>query len=343
MYQKYQQKVLQDLKLDFKDVLIVPQNSSIDSRSKVNLMRTFYFRYYKHALTCIPIIASNMTTVGTLSMQTELSKLGILTVLNKFISIDDTTSKIISKDYTFLSCGINDYQNIIDAITIYGFDKICIDIANGYLDKLIETIKFFRTTFPHLLIMAGNVATSSRCVELIEAGADIVKIGIGSGSACLTRLKTGVGYPQLSCILDSEQDTHYNGGLIISDGGCSSSSDVCKAFGANADFVMLGGMLAGHNESEGEIIEVKGHKKMLVYGMSSKVAQDKFNGGMNDYRTSEGRCMLIDYRGSVNNTIQDILGGLRSYGTYIGCENIQSFSQNTTFIQVKQQLNNPYD
>lgn len=336
-------KISEDLKLDFKDVLIVPQNSSVESRNKVNLTRTFQFKYYPKSLTCIPIIASNMTTVGTISMQIELSKISALTVLNKFVVINDETNKLISKNYTFLSCGINDYQHTIDAIVNYGFDKICIDIANGYLDNLIDTIRYFRMTFPHLLIMAGNVATSSRCIELIEAGADIVKIGIGSGSACLTRLKAGVGYPQLSCILDSQVETHINGGFIISDGGCSSPSDICKAFGAGADFVMLGGMLAGHNESEGEIMEVKGQQKMLMYGMSSKFAQDKFNNGMHSYRTSEGRCMLINYRGKVEDTLLDILGGLRSYGTYIGCDLIENFSKNTYFIRVNQQLNNPYD
>lgn len=336
-------KVINDIKLDFKDVLIVPQQSSVNSRSDVNLKRTFTFKYYPKQLTCIPIIASNMSTVGTISMQNELSKLEILTVLNKFVVINDETSKLISKDYTFLSCGVNDYDSIIEAIDNYGFDKICIDIANGYIDKIIDTIKFFRSKYPHLLIMAGNVATNVRTVQLIKAGADIVKLGIGSGSACLTRLKTGVGYPQLSCILDIAETKHLHKGLIVSDGGCSSSSDICKAFGAGADFVMLGGMLAGHVESEGDIMEVKGHKKMLLYGMSSKIAQDKFNGGMNSYRTSEGRCMLLDYRGIVSHTIQDILGGLRSYGTYIGCNNIVDFTDHTTFIRVNQQLNNPYD
>lgn len=332
-------KVIEDIKLDFKDVLIVPKNSNVDSRSKVNLLRTFKFKYYPKELTCIPIVASNMSTVGTISMQKELSKTSTLTVLNKFVNLDHT----ISTEFTFLSCGINDYQDTVDAIRTYGFDKLCIDIANGYLEKLIETIQYFRSEFPHLLIMAGNVATPSRCVELIESGADIVKIGIGSGSACLTRLKTGVGYPQLSCILDCEKAVHDAGGLLVSDGGCSSSSDICKAFGANSDFVMLGGMLAGHIESEGDILEINGKKKMLMYGMSSKIAQDKFNGGMNDYRTSEGRCMLLDYRGNVSTTMQDIMGGLRSYGTYIGCYNIETFSENTIFIRVNNQLNNPYD
>jgi GMP reductase len=336
-------KIIDDIKLDFKDVLIVPQNSNLNSRSEVNIIRTFKFKYYPKELRCIPIIASNMSTVGTISMQTELSKMGILTVLNKFIEINDDNASLISKDYTFLSCGINDTEYVIEAIDKYGFDKICIDIANGYISKMLDTIQFFRSKYPHLLIMAGNVATKQRCIDLIDAGADIVKIGIGSGSACLTRLKTGVGYPQLSCILDSEKDVHDHNGFIISDGGCSSSADICKAFGANADFVMLGGMLAGHLESEGDIMDVKGHKKMLMYGMSSKIAQDKFNGGMNDYRTSEGRCMLLDYRGNVKHTIQDVLGGLRSYGTYIGCSDIQRFSENTTFIKVNRQLNNPYD
>lgn len=338
-----QSKIMDDIKLDFKDVLIVPKSSYVNSRSKVSLTRTFKFKYYPHSLTCIPIIASNMSTVGTISMQNELSKIGALTVLNKFVNINESNVSLISKEYTFLSCGIKDIEHTIYLIQTYGFDKICIDIANGYIINMIDTIRFFREKFPHLLIMAGNVATESRCIELINAGADIVKIGIGSGSACLTRLKTGIGYPQLSCILDSEKLVHEHGGYIISDGGCSSSSDICKAFGANADFVMLGGMLAGHLESEGDIMDVKGSKKMLTYGMSSKIAQDKFNGGMNEYRTSEGRCMLLDYRGSVNNTIQDILGGLRSYGTYIGCNNIQDFAANTTFIKVNRQLNNPYD
>jgi len=211
------------------------------------------------------------------------------------------------------------------------------------LERVTEVIKLFRSEFPELLIMAGNVATPERSEELIEAGADITKNGIGSGSACLTRLKAGVGYPQLSCIMECCPGVHQIGGHIINDGGCSSPADLCKAFGAGADFVMLGGMLGGHFESEGDIMDVNGKKKMLMYGMSSKTAQEKFNGGMNDYRSSEGRSFLLDYRGHVNNTIQDILGGLRSCGTYVGANNIEEFEKNIRFIKVNQQLNNPYD
>jgi GMP reductase len=338
-----QPKVSDDIKLDFKDVLIVPQNSLLKSRNDVSLCRTFKFKYYPKELTCIPIIASNMSTVGTVSMANELAKDRILTVLHKYVPESDY--HLVSKKYTFISCGISDkeVENTKRCILEYGFDKVCIDIANGYLDRLIDVIKIFRSEFPELLIMAGNVATPERSTELIRAGADITKNGIGSGSACLTRLKAGVGYPQLSCILESAKMVHSVGGYIISDGGCSSPADLCKAYGAGADFVMLGGMLGGHLESEGDIMDVNGKKKMLMYGMSSKTAQEKFNGGMNEYRSSEGRSFLLDYRGKVKDTIQDILGGLRSCGTYIGAYSLEEFEKNIRFIRVNQQLNNPYD
>jgi GMP reductase len=336
-------KVSEDIKLDFKDVLIVPQASSLKSREDVGLLRNFKFKYYPKELTCIPIIASNMSTVGTVSMANELVKYRILTVLHKYVP--ETEFPLVSKNYTFISCGTN-YMEIENAkryIIEYGFDKICIDVANGYIEKIIDVIKVFRSEFPEILIMAGNVATPERSAELIEAGADITKNGIGSGSACLTRLKAGVGYPQLSCILESAQKVHDLGGYIISDGGCSSPADLCKAYGAGADFVMLGGMLGGHLESEGDIMDVNGKKKILMYGMSSKTAQEKFNGGMNEYRSSEGRSFLLDYRGRVKDTIEDILGGLRSCGTYVGAERIEYFESCIRFIKVNHQLNNPYD
>jgi GMP reductase len=331
-------------KLDFKDVLIVPKNSEINSRYLVNLERTFTFKYYPKELTCVPIIASNMSTVGTLSMAKEFSKYKCLTVLHKFIDFDSLEKEDINPEYVFLSCGVNseDIELIENVLCKGKFDKICIDVANGYLSKLNETISYFRNKFPNILIMTGNVVTQERCNELIYSGADIVKIGIGSGSCCLTRQKTGIGYPQLSCILDCK-DKFGSSNIIASDGGCSSPADICKAFGAGADFVMLGGMLGGHDECEGEIVDVNGKKKMLIYGMSSKTAQDNHNGGMKIYRASEGRSFFIEYRGKVEETLNDIFGGLRSYGTYIGCNDIQNFHYNTQFIKVNQQLNNPYD
>jgi GMP reductase len=333
------------IKLDFKDVLIVPINTDVNSRSLVNLERTFNFRYYKKKLTCIPIIVSNMTSTGTISMAKEISKYKCLTVLHKFNSIENINK--LEKDvfnYTFISCGINenDIKYAEKILTETKIDKLCIDVANGYLNKVNTIIKHFRNNYPHILIMVGNVVTQDRCNELFIDGADIIKIGIGSGSCCLTRNKTGVGYPQLSCILDCTND-NKNLGYIVSDGGCSTPSDICKAFGAGVDFVMLGGMLGGHDECEGEIVEINGKKKMLIYGMSSETAQNKYNGGMENYRTSEGRSFYIDYKGCIKNTLNDILGGLRSYGTYIGCNDIKNFGYNTQFVKVNRQLNNPYD
>ena len=337
-----------ETKLDFKDVLIVPKNSDVLSRSLVNLEKNFTFKYYKKELKCIPIIVSNMSSVGTLSMAKEMSKNKCLTVLHKFIDYDKLSNLIdtveIDPTYIFISCGVNesDILNTEKILNEKKIDKLCIDIANGYLDKLVNTIKYFRLKYPDILIMAGNVVTQNRCNELYDSGADIVKIGIGGGSCCLTREKTGIGYPQLSCILDCHKDYECRS-LLASDGGCSTPGDICKAFGAGADFVILGGMLGGHNECEGEVVEIQEKKKMLIYGMSSETAQSLHNGGMENYRTSEGRTIYIDYRGSVKDTLNDILGGLRSYGTYIGCDDIQNFEYCTQFVIVNRQLNNPYD
>jgi GMP reductase len=337
-----------ETKLDFKDVLIVPKNSDVLSRSLVNLEKNFTFKYYKKELKCIPIIVSNMSSVGTLSMAKEMSKNKCLTVLHKFIDYDKLSNLIdtveIDPTYIFISCGVNesDILNTEKILNEKKIDKLCIDIANGYLDKLVNTIKYFRLKYPDILIMAGNVVTQNRCNELYDSGADIVKIGIGGGSCCLTREKTGIGYPQLSCILDCHKDYECRS-LLASDGGCSTPGDICKAFGAGADFVMLGGMLGGHDECEGEVVEIQEKKKMLIYGMSSETAQSLHNGGMENYRTSEGRTIYIDYRGSVKDTLNDILGGLRSYGTYIGCDDIQNFEYCTQFVIVNRQLNNPYD
>ena len=339
----FSKKILDDIKLDFKDVLIKPKSSKILSRQNVNLERSFRFKYYTKELNCIPIMASNMATIGTPQMAKTLAENKCLTVLHKFISDNDISE--LDTNYSIISTGINkqDIERATYIIQNSNIDKICIDIANGYLSNMITTIKYFRTMFPDILIIAGNIVTPHRSLELIAAGADIIKVGIGSGACCLTRLKTGIGYPQLSAVIECYEHIHSEHGHIVSDGGISSAADVCKAFGGGASFVMIGSMFGGHDECGGEIVEVNGKKKMLIYGMSSDTAQTIHNGGMNKYRTSEGRSFYIDYKGSVQNTLDDILGGLRSYGTYIGCNNIENFENNTQFIKVNRQLNNPYD
>lgn len=216
---------------------------------------------------------------------------------------------------------------------------ICIDVANGYSEHFIEYLRKVRDKFPTKAIVAGNVVTGEMVEELILSGADVVKVGIGPGSVCTTRVKTGVGYPQLSAVMECADAAHGLGGHIISDGGCSVPGDVAKAFGGGGDFVMIGGMLAGHDESAGDLVERDGKKFKLFYGMSSQTAMDKHAGGVAEYRASEGKTVEILYRGPVATTILDVLGGVRSTCTYVGASQLKELTKRTTFIRVAEQEN----
>ncbi|XP_036305958.1 GMP reductase 2 isoform X3 [Pipistrellus kuhlii] len=228
-------------------------------------------------------------------------------------------------------------EQILEAIPQMKY--ICLDVANGYSEHFVEFVKDVRKRFPGHTIMAGNVVTGEMVEELILSGADIIKVGIGPGSVCTTRKKTGVGYPQLSAVMECADAAHGLKGHIISDGGCSSPGDVAKAFGAGADFVMLGGMLAGHSESGGELVERNGKKYKLFYGMSSDTAMKKYAGGVAEYRASEGKTVEVPFKGDVEQTIRDILGGIRSTCTYVGAAKLKELSRRTTFIRVTQQVN----
>lgn len=343
--------VEEQVKLDFKDVLIRPKRSTLASRSQVSLFRTYKFRSSNAEYTGVPIIASNMDTIGTFEMAAALSKQSLFTTIHKHYTCDQwvefaNNNKDAIKNVA-VSCGISDQdmrktEQIIEAVPSIGF--ICIDVANGYSQSFVETVKKVRAKYPTITIMAGNVVTKEMVEELIMAGADIVKVGIGPGSVCTTRKKTGVGYPQLSAVLECADAAHGLDGHIISDGGCTVPGDVCKAFGAGADFVMLGGMLAGHDQCPGQIEKdaSTGKAYKLFYGMSSKYAQDKYNAGLATYRASEGKVVKVPYRGDVERTITDILGGLRSTCTYTGSVELKALSRNTTFIRVSQQLNEIY-
>ncbi|KAM3840410.1 GMP reductase 1 isoform 3-T3 [Vipera latastei] len=205
----------------------------------------------------------------------------------------------------------------------------------------LEQWKLFASDHPEC-IEAGNVVTGEMVEELLLSGADIIKVGIGPGSVCTTRIKTGVGYPQLSAVIECADSAHGLQGHIISDGGCSCPGDVAKAFGAGADFVMLGGMFAGHDQCAGDIVEKNGKKVKLFYGMSSDTAMKKHAGGVADYRASEGKTVEVPYRGDVEDTIRDILGGLRSACTYVGAAKLKELSRRTTFIRVTQQHNTTF-
>ena len=333
-------------KLDFNNVLIRPKRSTLNSRSEVNLNRTFNFKNSKQRWTGIPIIAANMDTTGTFEVYDVLSKFNVITALNKFYSVEEIKTAYEKRDMNpnlfMISTGIG--EGAIDKLTeIFNninCNWICIDIANGYISNLIEFCKQVRKTFPSKNIVAGNVVTREIVEELILNGkVDIVKIGIGPGAACTTRLKTGVGMPQLSAIIECADAAHGVGGHIIGDGGITCPGDMAKAFGAGADFIMGGSLFAGHDENPGEIIEVNGEKYKTFYGMSSKHAMEKHYGKMSEYRSSEGRNLKIKYKGSIENTLLDYLGGLRSTCTYINAKSMKEMAKCTTFIQVSQQLN----
>jgi GMP reductase len=298
----------------------------------------------------IPVMAANMDTVGTFEMAFALSGLKLFTAVHKHYTVDEWNSFVAKapkgiENFIAVSTGTSAHDlekldNIFTSNPQLRF--ICIDVANGYSEHFVAFVKLARKKFSDKVIIAGNVVTGEMVEELLLAGADIIKVGIGPGSVCTTRVKTGVGYPQLSAIIECADAAHGLGGQIISDGGCSTPGDVAKAFGAGADFVMLGGMLAGHDESGGELIEKNGQKMKLFYGMSSATAMEKHVGGVADYRASEGKTVEVPYRGNVENTVLDILGGIRSTCTYVGASQLKELTKRTTFIRVDEQENRFY-
>ncbi|SCY53553.1 GMP reductase [Flavobacterium anhuiense] len=340
-------RIEMDLKLGFKDVMFRPKRSTLKSRSEVSLEQNFKFLHSTASWTGIPIMAANMDTVGTFEMAKVLAKEKLFTAIHKHYTLEEWNNFLKNAspdfyDYIAVSTGTGkeDFEKIEKIISANPLLKfICIDVANGYSEHFVQFLKKTRKQYPDKIIIAGNVVTGEMTEELLLAGADIVKVGIGPGSVCTTRVKTGVGYPQLSAIIECADAAHGLGGHIISDGGCTTPGDVAKAFGAGADFVMLGGMLAGHTESGGELIEVKGEKFKQFYGMSSKTAMDKHAGGVAEYRASEGKTVQVPFKGEVIYTVLDILGGIRSTCTYVGASRLKELTKRTTFIRVSEQEN----
>ena len=336
-----------EVKYDFSDVLIKPKRSYYTSRKEVDLERTFRFKWSDLVWKGIPVVASNMDTVGTIGSAKVLSKHNTLTCLHKFHTAEELLKipKVIKKNVA-ITIGVAEGLQILYEIgkDLKDFNYICIDVANGYTEQFSEFIRKVRSEFEEKIIIAGNVCTPEMTEQLILSGADIVKVGIGGGSACITRNVAGVGIPQLSAVIDCSDAAHGVGGMVMSDGGCTCSGDISKAFGANADFVMLGGLLAGHNENSETITEnIKtGEKTVEFYGMASNTALDKFysNNKGKDYKASEGKHVTIPYKGGLENTLLDLLGGIRSTCTYIGAKKIKDISKCTTFVCVNNQLNN---
>ncbi len=368
-------RIENEVKLDYSDVLIRPKRSTLVSRKQVRLERKFKFRNSKAEYEGVPIMAANMDGVGTFEMADTLAQQGIFTCLVKTYSAEQLV-EFFNNDYpdsrraqnVAMSIGTSD-ADFLKLVSVQAdtnqLKYICMDIANGYSDHFAARVRKVRDQFPDLVIIAGNVVTGEMTEELILSGADIVKVGIGPGSVCTTRIQTGVGYPQLSAVIECADAAHGLGGHIIADGGCTCPGDVAKAFAGGADFVMLGGMLAGHDQGGGEVItkfyetneleyevgehlnnrkhKVQEKKFVQFYGMSSDAANTKHFGGLKDYRSSEGREVLVPYRGHVESTIQDLLGGLRSTCTYAGALKLKQLSKCTTFVTVHNQFNRTYE
>jgi GMP reductase len=336
-----------EVKLDFKDVLIRPKRSTLTSRSDVDIRREFVFRHAKVTYHGIPIVAANMDTIGTFEMAHALARVGLSTALHKHHAVPDLLAffqRLERKSAAFCSIGMTradeeKFRQLMETGGRESLQYLCIDVANGYHEAFATFVGRIREAWPQLVIMAGNVVTGEMTEELILSGADIVKVGIGPGSVCTTRKMTGVGYPQLSAVIECADAAHGLGGLICADGGCTTPGDVAKAFGGGADFVMLGGMLAGHDESGSEVIERNGERLRRFYGMSSRAAMERYAGGVAEYRAAEGKEVLVLDRGPVEPTAQEILGGVRSACTYVGARRLKELSKRTTFVRVTQQLN----
>jgi len=338
-------RIERDLKLTFDDVLIRPKRSTLISRSDVNLVREFTFRHTEETWDGVPIVAANMDTTGLFSIAEILQGHKMLTCTQKFYStkeFSDAWENGVNSEFVAVTCGSTDESFELlkrKMATNKGLKMICIDVANGYREVFLNFVKKVRGEFPEKIIIAGNVATREMTEALILAGADIVKVGIGPGSVCTTRKVAGVGYPQLSAISECADAAHGLNGHVMSDGGCSSPGDVAKAFAAGADFVMLGGMLAGHDESGGDLVEDSGGSYKSFYGMSSAKAMETHYGEIADHRAPEGKEVRVPYRGPLEVTVQSILGGLRSACSYVGARRIKDLPKCTTFIRVSMTTN----
>jgi GMP reductase len=345
-------RIEEDVKLDYQDVLIRPKRSTLNSRSEVDITRTFAFAHGLGPLPTTPLIAANMDGVGTMAMARAFIPHRMFVALHKFYPIEQLQKFFESltpaqSPYVFYTMGITDkdvdkLNALMAVIDEDRVSSICIDVANGYTERFVEFAKRARARFPNKLLMAGNVVTGEMVEELALAGVDIIKVGIGPGSVCTTRKMTGVGYPQLSAVIECADAAHGIGARICADGGCQVIGDIAKAFGGGADFVMLGSMFAGHDEAEMERVQKNGKNYLKYFGSSSEEAMLKHHGSIPDYRASEGKSVEVVHKGPVEKTIQEMLGGLRSACTYVGARQLKEFPKRTTFIRVSEQLNTTY-
>jgi GMP reductase len=341
-----------EVKYDYEDVLLRPKRSTLVSRKDVDVSRTFRFYHSPKVWTGVPILTANMATCGTFEMARVLAPSNIITTFHKYYSVADYKKffkNFAHPDYVCYTTGIRpeDIEKLVamkKAGLLKHFSFICIDVPNGYLNRFLEVIREVRALVPTHIIIAGNVVTNEMTEEIILAGADIVKVGIGPGSACTTRRMTGVGYPQLSAVMECSDAAHgianeRGHGLVIADGGLKYPSCVSKAWCGGADFAMSGTLFSGYEESGGETVEKNGKKYKEYFGSSSNKALEVFYGKKDSHRASEGRYTLVPHKGTITTFLQDLFGAIRSTGTYIGARRLKEFPKRATFILVNRQLN----
>ena len=343
-------RIEEETKLDFKDVLLRPKRSMLASRRDVSLDRTFKFKHSGREWTGTPVIVANMDTVGTFEMAKTMAEHNALVAIHKHYSVEEWVAfasenpSVLPHVAASAGTSARDLETLDRVLAACpGVTAICLDVANGYSEAFVSTVREVRRRHPRHTILAGNVVTNEMTEELIFAGADVVKVGIGPGSVCTTRKQTGVGYPQLSAIIECADAAHGLGGHIISDGGITCPGDAAKAFGAGADFIMMGGMFAGTDKAAGELItQPDGRMFKTFYGMSSSTAMKKHVGGVAEYRSSEGKTVQVPYKGTTRELVLDLYGGLRSACTYIGAASIKEMPKRTTFVRCTQQLNHVF-
>ena len=340
-----------DAKLNFEDVLLQPKRSTLSSRKDVDMTRNFTFRNSGKQMNFLPIFASNMDGVGTFSMAKVLQEYKMMTVITKTTGIEEWRKAVgngVRLQSVSVCTGTNvmwdkeaqDWQTMQEVLKSFPDIKmITVDVANAYHQNMVDFIAKVRDQYPTKIIVAGNVVTPEMTEELIINGADVVKIGIGPGSVCTTRTMTGVGVPQFSAILDCADAANGVDGHIMADGGCVFPGDIAKAFGGGAHMVMIGGMLAGHDESEQEVAD----GKIEFYGMSSDRAREKHGKRKDGYRGNEGRLISLPYRGPVQGTVEDILGGVRSACTYIGARRLKDMPKCASFVTTNNVQNQIYE
>lgn len=356
-------KIYQEEQLDFDDVMIMPRPSTVESRAHASIIRPYQFKWSGRTLEGNPAIASNMDCTGTFEMAKELQKHKMFCALSKHYEASDVIQflqknlkEFGTNDYIFVSTGLrsDDFSKLTRIMETGLCQNIRLDAPNGYIRGFIQHLNKIRHAFPKAIIMAGNIVTPEKTFEIIENGADAAVVGIGGGSQCSTRVMTGVGRPQFSAVLENVDAAHSAGGMLCSDGGIAKPADYVKAIGVGADFVMMGGYLAGCSEAGGQLIrklvetselDELGHKMKqireykLFYGMSSEYAQKKHYNGMNKYRASEGIVSLVPHIGPVAKRIQELEGGLRSAMTYTDSRTIGQFQNNAEFYKVRHQIN----